>query len=178
MDELNINLEIRDINSDEFKELGSIMVNVYESLEGFPTPIEQPEYYQMLENIGSFTAKPSTRVLVAISPEAKVLGGVVYFADMSQYGSGGSATKEKNASGIRLLAVSADIRGAGVGKALTQACIDLARQSGNNQVILHTTEVMQVAWGMYQRLGFKRSLDLDFKQGELPVYGFRYNLES
>jgi len=32
---------------------------------------------------------------------------------------------------------------------------------------------MQTAWRMYENLGFKRSADLDFMQGELPVYGFR-----
>ena len=169
-------LELRDIKADEFDELGSIMVDVYRNLKGFPTPDEQPEYYQMLQNIGSFTTKPNTRVLVAISPEGKILGGVVYFSDMRQYGSGGSATKEKNASGMRLLAVRKDARGAGIGKALTVACIDLARKSGNDQMILHTTESMQVAWGMYQKLGFKRSRDLDFMQGELQVFGFRYIL--
>ena len=171
-----MDLEIRDIKADEFDELGSIMVEVYKNLKGFPTPDEQPEYYDMLKNIGSFTTKPYTKVLVAISPENQILGGVVYFSDMSQYGSGGSASKEKNASGMRLLAVRKDARGAGIGKALTVACIDLARESDSDQIILHTTEAMQVAWGMYQRLGFKRSRDLDFVQGELPVFGFRYNL--
>ena len=32
---------------------------------------------------------------------------------------------------------------------------------------------MQVAWQMYEKLGFKKSEDLDFMQGELPVFGFK-----
>jgi hypothetical protein len=35
---------------------------------------------------------------------------------------------------------------------------------------------MQTAWKMYENLGFKRSDDLDFTQGELPVFGFRLKL--
>jgi hypothetical protein len=35
---------------------------------------------------------------------------------------------------------------------------------------------MWIAWGLYERLGFERSEDLDFMQGELPVYGFRLSL--
>jgi hypothetical protein len=35
---------------------------------------------------------------------------------------------------------------------------------------------MQIAWKMYENLGFKRSEDLDFMQGELPVFGFRLAL--
>lgn len=171
-------IQIRDVHKKEYESLGAIMVDVYSRLEGFPSRSEQPDYYEMLRHVGSFSEKPDTRVLVALSEDAGLLGGVVYFGDMAQYGSGGSATLEKDASGIRLLAVKTDMRRTGVGKALTQACIDIARQSGNRQVILHTTEAMQVAWGMYLRLGFSRSEDLDFLQGELPVYGFRLMLNA
>ena len=165
---------IRDIKQEEYDQLGAIMVDVYKNLTGFPTPDEQPEYYEMLGNVGRLSENAETRVLIACSPVNEVLGGIVYYSDMSQYGSGGSATSEKNASGIRLLGVKTDTRGAGIGKALALRCIDLARDSGNQQIILHTTKAMQVAWGMYEKLDFKRSEDLDFLQGGFPVYGFRY----
>jgi hypothetical protein len=29
---------------------------------------------------------------------------------------------------------------------------------------------------MYEKIGFKRAEDLDFMQGELPVFGFRLKL--
>jgi hypothetical protein len=35
---------------------------------------------------------------------------------------------------------------------------------------------MQTAWKMYEKLDFKRSEDLNFMQGELPVFGFRLQL--
>jgi hypothetical protein len=35
---------------------------------------------------------------------------------------------------------------------------------------------MSVAWQMYEKAGFERSPDLDFMQGELPVFGFRLPL--
>jgi hypothetical protein len=37
-------------------------------------------------------------------------------------------------------------------------------------------KAMQTAWNMYENLGFKRSEDLDFMQGELPVFGFRLSI--
>jgi catechol 2,3-dioxygenase-like lactoylglutathione lyase family enzyme len=79
----------------------------------------------------------------------------------------------KNASGIRLLGVDPKYRRSGAGKALTNACIQLARQQGHDQVILHSTQAMKVAWGMYEKLGFQRSPDLDFSQQDLQVFGFR-----
>ena len=166
-------LEIRGIRREEFAQLGQLMVEVYSNLDGFPTQSEQPGYYAMLANIGSFAEQKDTQVLVAISAHGEIVGGIVYFGDMARYGSGGTATTEKNASGIRLLGVDPRFRGTGVGSALTDACIQLARDRGHLEVILHTTQAMQVAWKLYQKLGFERSADLDFVQQEMPVFGFR-----
>ncbi|MDX1442943.1 MAG: GNAT family N-acetyltransferase [Gammaproteobacteria bacterium] len=167
---------VRDIREDEAVELGRLMVDVYSALEGFPNPSEQPQYYELLENVATMAERPDTRVLVAVTDDGLLAGGVVYFADMSQYGSGGSATSVTNASGLRLLAVSPAFRGQGVGRRLTEACIALGREQRHAEVILHTTASMEPAWKMYERMGFRRSEDLDFHQGELPVFGFRLAL--
>src|SRR5437868_1377682 len=103
----------------EFEETGKLMVRVYSQLDGFPKEGEQPEYYQMLLNIGELSHKPQTELLVAVSRDQKLLGAVVYFSNMEYYGSGGTATKEKNAAGFRLLAVDPSARGLGIGKLLT-----------------------------------------------------------
>lgn len=167
---------IRNASPEEFAELGKLMVHVYSQLDGFPKPHEQPDYYSMLHNIGDFTNKPGAELLVAIDEAGNLAGGVVYFKEMQYYGSGGTATQEKHASGFRLLAVAPGLQGHGIGKLLTQACITKAKTHGNQQVIIHSTKAMQTAWGMYERLGFTRSPDLDFMQGELPVFGFRLYL--
>ena len=169
---------IRNAKPDEFEAIGKLMVNVYSQLEGFPKPDQQPAYYHMLANIGELTRKPETELLVAVSPGGKIAGGVVYFSDMQYYGSGGTATKEKNAAGFRLLAVDIDVRGKGLGKLLTKECINRAREKNLAQIIIHSTKAMQTAWKMYESLGFKRSEDLDFMQGELPVFGFRLLLKN
>ena len=167
---------IRNAKDSEFKKIGELMIEVYSQLNGFPKPAEQPAYYAMLENIGEFTKKPNTELLVAASTDSEILGAVVYFGDMKYYGSGGSATKEENAAGFRLLAVDPHTRGFGIGKLLVLECIEKARARNLSQVIIHSTRAMQTAWKMYLNLGFKRSEDLDFMQGELPVFGFRLQL--
>lgn len=171
-----MNLTVRDLRPEEAGALGQLLVTVYAGLPGFPSPAEQPAYYDMLADIGRFTERPATRVLVALDDRQTLLGGVVYFGDMAQYGSGGGATAVPNAAGIRLLGVDSNTRGLGVGKTLTLACIELARAQQRADVVLHTTKAMQVAWALYEKLGFIRSPDLDFLQGELPVYGFRLRL--
>ena len=180
MAEQNITREkyiVRNAKPEEFDEIGKLMVQVYSQLEGFPKQDEQPDYYRMLANIGELTKKPETELLVAVSVDSKIEGAVVYFSDMQYYGSGGTATNERNAAGFRLLAVDESARGNGIGKLLTNECIHKAKEKQLSQVIIHSTKAMQTAWKMYEQMGFKRSEDLDFLQGELPVFGFRLFLD-
>lgn len=171
-------LEVRDARPAEYAALGGLLVAAYAALPGFPTPVEQPAYYEMLAHVGRLTELPETRVLVAVDSAGELVGGVVYFGDMAYYGSGGIATSERDASGIRLLAVDPRFRGRGAGKALTRRCIELARARGHSQVVLHTTRSMSIAWGLYERLGFVRAEELDFAQHGLEVLGFRLKLAS
>jgi ribosomal protein S18 acetylase RimI-like enzyme len=173
MNAVKSTIEIRNAKPQEFEQIGQLMADVYSNLDGFPKPHEQPEYYAMLRNIGEFTKKPQTELMVAICSDGFIKGAVVYFGDMQYYGSGGTATQEKQAAGFRLLAVAHDARRMGIGKALTVACIEKARSQHQKQLVIHTTKAMHTAWKMYEALGFKRSEDLDFMQGQLPVYGFR-----
>ena len=101
---------IREVRPKEYQRLGQLMVEIYAGLEGFPTPEEQPAYYRMLADIGRLTEQQDTQVLVALSPEGDLLGGVVYYGDMGRYGAGGTASQESNASGLRLLGVGQGVR--------------------------------------------------------------------
>ncbi|WP_431242414.1 GNAT family N-acetyltransferase [Flavobacterium sp. P21] len=171
------NYIIRNADPSEFEEIGKLLIRVYSALEGFPKQDEQPNYYKMLANIGNFTQYPETELLVALD-ENTIIGAVVYFNDMQYYGSGGIATQEKNSAGFRLLGVDANARGKGIGKLLTLECIKKAKESKRKQVIIHSTLAMKTAWGMYENIGFKRDEILDFMQGELPVFGFRFPFDS
>ena len=160
----------------QFSEIGQLLVDVYSKLEGFPGMDEQPDYYKMLANVGAFTKKPDTEILIAVSLTREILGAVVYFGDLKHYGSGGTATEVKNASGFRLLAVSPAARGLGVGRALAKACIEKAKARNHSQVVIHTTDFMKTARKLYEEMGFKRSTELDFMQEDYEVYGFRLEL--
>ena len=164
---------VRNAKPQEFLEIGKLMVEVYSQLEGFPKEAGQPNYYKLLADVGALTSKPGVELLVAVSSEDNIVGAVVYFSDMMQYGSGGAAGSEQNSSGFRLLAVRNTGRGQGIGKLLTKVCIKKAKDKLHHQLIIHTTKPMQIAWKMYESLGFRRSEDLDFMQGELAVFGFR-----
>src|SRR6202008_4590693 len=58
---------------------------------------------------------------------------------------------------LRLLAVAPATRGRGIGAALVRECLRRARESGATALTLHTTDMMRVAMGMYERMGFARA---------------------
>jgi GNAT superfamily N-acetyltransferase len=78
---------------------------------------------------------------------------------------------------VRLLAVAPAARGRGVAAALMAACVARARQSGAAALALHTTDLMQTAMRLYQRMGFVRVPELDFHPApDLTVKGYRLDL--
>lgn len=165
--------DIRDCRPDEAEALGRLLVRAYSALEGFPSPDDQPAYYERLARVAEWARRPGVRVLVACDDDGALLGGVVYFDDLAEYASGGPADGLPDAAGMRLLAVAPEARGRGVGKVLTEACLALAATSGRSRMVLHTTGAMRVAWAMYEAMGFVHEPTLDFLQGELPVFGFQ-----
>jgi len=167
---------VRRATSEELPALGQLVADAYAALPGMPGPDEQPGYYAMVRDAAARARNPAFHILAAVSASGELLGGADFIEEMAHYGSGGTAATRKNASGIRLLAVAPAARGRGIGKALTVDCIARARQLRRATVVLHTTRAMQTAWKMYEQLGFHRSPDLDFRQGDLEVFGFELDL--
>ena len=76
-------------------------------------------------------------------------------------------------AGIRVLAVPPRHRGLGIGRRLTAACIELAREEGAAGIGLMTTEMMAVAKGMYERMGFEQMKEY---QTDYPVRFWAYGM--
>ncbi len=173
----SIKFSIRQACPEDYELLGKLSVKAYEALPGMPDSREQPDYYSMLLDVKSRAERPSVEILVAISQTGVILGGVTFIGDMKYYDSGGTACGVLNGSGIRLLAVDHSARHAGIGRALTIACMERAKALGSDKVILHTTKAMNIAWQLYENMGYQRLPELDFMQGELEVFGFCYDLK-
>ena len=78
---------------------------------------------------------------------------------------------------VRLLAVAPAERGRGVGAALMQECVGRVRRAGGRVLSLHTTDLMRTARRMYERMGFVRAPELDFRPTpDMAVLGFRLDL--
>ncbi|MCF0057558.1 GNAT family N-acetyltransferase [Dyadobacter sp. CY356] len=67
---------------------------------------------------------------------------------------------------IRFITVDPDFAGRGIGRKLTTTCTDLARQSGESVIALHTSELMNNARHIYESLGFKIVREIDQRLGK------------
>jgi hypothetical protein len=64
---MSTSLSVRNGSSDELSQLGRLLVRVYAALPGFPTPDEQPGYYEMLANIARFAEKLVVRSINTVT---------------------------------------------------------------------------------------------------------------
>lgn len=78
---------------------------------------------------------------------------------------------------LRLLAIAPEARGLGIGERLVRECIARARRDGAEAIGLHTSESMRGAMRLYERMGFVRAPETDFRpDGAELVQGFRLDL--
>jgi ribosomal protein S18 acetylase RimI-like enzyme len=98
-------------------------------------------------------------VLVAVDGAGEVLGTVTVVRP-------GSAYAEISRPGeleFRMLAVAPSARGRGLGEALTRAVLDHARGLGIRKVVLSSLDSMHSAHRLYERLGFARLAERDWR---------------
>jgi ribosomal protein S18 acetylase RimI-like enzyme len=69
---------------------------------------------------------------------------------------------------IRFVSVHPAYTGKGIGKKLTQLCIDKARERGEKTIALHTSEIMPNARHIYESMGFAIQKEIS------PRFGKRY----
>lgn len=67
---------------------------------------------------------------------------------------------------IRFLTVDPDFRGFGIGKQLTQLCTDKAKETKETVIALHTSEFMNDARHIYEKMGFKILKEIDQRLGK------------
>ena len=160
---------IRDVRLEELDAVADVILAAYEQYK-VAMPPEVWEAYS--RDIVDVRARIANAQLIVAEQDRKILGAVTFFAD----GSKGENWPPGHTC-IRLLAVSPEARGMGVGRALMEECIHRSHVLGALQVGLHTTEMMAVALAMYVRMGFTRAPEFDFNPAPgITVAAFRFAL--
>lgn len=107
--------------------------------------------------------------------DGEIVGSVrLYSPSTDAYG---GMAKRASWPELRLLAVAPAARGTGVGEALVGECVRRARLSGASELGLHTSESLRAAVRMYERMGFVRAPEFDFRpDGAELVMAYRLPL--
>lgn len=137
--------------------MGELTVLAYLT-DGFGSPA----YAESLRDAAGRAA--AGNLLIAVRPEdERLLGTVSLFAAGTPY----AELAEPGEMEIRMLAVDPAARRSGVGSALAAACVHRARAARSTGIRLSTQAAMAAAHRIYERLGFRRTPDLDWS----PVPG-------
>lgn len=111
-----------------------------------------PEWDAAKASIGKMASLSKTGHIFVAEREKAIVGAVAYMPP----GSPRADFFKADWALIRLLVVDPVQRGQGIGRRLTDKCISLALAQKVEAIALHTSEVMEVALSMYERIGFKR----------------------
>jgi GNAT superfamily N-acetyltransferase len=170
-------IQVRLAADDDVEPARTVLGAAYSQYESyFPSENWTPYLADILDLEGRADASE----LIVAELDGRVVGCVSYFPPGAKTSYPSDSLSEHwpvNWSAVRLLAVDPSSRRAGVGRRLTEACIERAREQRAPALGLHTTAPMSVARAMYERMGFERAPRYDFRPGpSILVEAYRLDL--
>jgi ribosomal protein S18 acetylase RimI-like enzyme len=149
-------IEIRPARPEEYEEAGHVTAEAYR-------PYSRGEDWNAyLDNIADVAARAGRTVVLVAVEDGRILGSVTLELDRGVEEGQDHAEWERlppNESHVRMLGVDPPAQRRGIGRALMEECIAIARARGKTLMTLHTTQRMREARAMYESMGFVRLPD-------------------
>ena len=168
-------LHIRDARADDQEAIREVTLAAYHEYAAVMQEHWEGYRQSILATLADF--KPAEQIVA--EQDDHIVGTVLLFpaGTVLTIPNGDSVTLTEPE--VRLLAVAPTARGRGIGAALVRECMRRARHSGAEVLALHTTDMMQVAMSMYERMGFVRAPERDFHPAPgFTVKGYRYRFDD
>jgi len=163
---------LREAGSDDFDNVSLLLRDAYLQYENF-LPAGAWKFY--LEDMMNVRSRLKESQLIVAESDGQLAGTVTLYLDAEHSSQGGWP---KGWASIRLLAVHPAYRGHGIGRALMEECIRRCRDQGIATIVLRTTEMMDVARRMYEKIGFVRVPEFDFyPRPSVVVMAYRLDLK-
>ena len=166
-------LVIRQSKPDEVDQVKKVLVDSYEQYATILS-VEQWENYK--NSIIDSTENSQTKTkLVALVDNVMLGACFIYDSAEKAYGLPDLEIKYPI---VRLLGVSPKARGLGIATELIRASCNLAQEWGSDRIVLHTSDMMQSAIKLYEKLGFKRAKQYEFMNGKILVKSYELTINE
>jgi ribosomal protein S18 acetylase RimI-like enzyme len=171
-----MDLEIRDAASNELEAASAVLSAAWEEYRSARDGRGEEDVRVMTSYIASvadvWSRLEDGSALIVAARGDHIVGTVTYYPPGSEH-EGWPATW----AAMRLLGVAPSERRQGIGRVLTDECIRRARAADAPVFGLHTSDIMAVARGMYERMGLVRAPEYDFRPSPgVVVTAYRLDL--
>ena len=168
-------ITIRSGRAEDRAAIEAVTVAAYEQ---YAAVLPAPLWAGYRQNIvATLTAAQPANLIVAEAGGALVGSVLLIPAGGAMAAPGLAASAPLAEPELRLLAVAPAGRGRGVGRRLVEECMHRSRAAGARTLTLHTTDMMEVAMALYERMGFARAPEIDFRPvPTMLVKGYRLGL--
>jgi GNAT superfamily N-acetyltransferase len=164
---------VRDARLEELDKTSLLLKEAYQQYQSM-LPSDAWNYY--VEDIMNVRSRFNESQLIVAEVNKQLAGTVTLYLRTHSSVQGGWP---RGWAGIRLLAVHPSYRRRGIGRALMEECLRRCRKEGITTVGLHTTEMMDVARRIYERMGFIRVPKFDFHpRPDVVVMAYQLDLKT
>ena len=168
-------LRIRDARASDRGAIEAVTLAAYQQYAAVMPALWEGYRQNILTTLAA--AQPDRQIVA--EEEDRLVGSVLLYPAGTVIARPGGGSIALASPEVRLLAVAPAARGQGIGVTLMHECIRRARESGAPSLTLHTTEIMEAAMRLYERLGFRRAPELDFQPApSVTIKGYRLGLEE
>jgi GNAT superfamily N-acetyltransferase len=164
---------VRDAEVEDRAAIISVLLDAYQQYE---QTLSAKRWAQYRDSIMQAVDSAQTKARLVAEVNGEIVGSVFVFdSSVTAYG---SAELDIRNPIIRLLGVSREARGLGVATELIRSSANLALEWNADTLHLHTSDMMDSAVRLYERLGFERAYDKEFMNGDLLVKSYRLRLRE
>ncbi|WP_400079081.1 GNAT family N-acetyltransferase [Winogradskyella sp. R77965] len=158
-------LNYRKANLSDFNKLKSLGIESYSEFSSVLTPKNWKKMNSFLKSDANLLQLIEQSTVFVCEKESDIIG-MIYLVPS------GNPTEifHKNWSYIRFLGVNTNFRGHGIGKKLTDLSLKYAKETNEKHIALHTSEFMDSARTIYQKIGFRKTKEIQYLGKRYWIY--------